>query len=209
MELAEARVQKNGNSIHVSHGDDSGLYVEFHMESIRQGFLSEKEGREIYKDVPHITIRTLGSNLNAITRPVREQSEGNYPSDPVRFSRQWEAFQAQREQVSEGLPLTEWPALGKSQVLELKTKHIHTVEQLSAISDANLEGLGLGAREIREKARLWLSRATDGKEIMRVINENKTMKEEMELLRKQMTSLIQEKNIEEAESMAKRTKKTA
>lgn len=193
MELAEARIQKQGNSVHVSHGDDSGLYVEFHMESVFQSFLSEKEGRQIYKDVPCITIHTLGSNLNRLTRPVREQPEGNQPSDPQRFPHQWADFQAQREHVSVGMPLTEWPALGKSQILELKTKHIHTVEQLAAVSDINLGGLGLGAREIREKAKLWLSQATDGKEIMKMMNENKAMKEEMTILKQQMATLMQGK----------------
>ena len=50
-------------------------------------------------------------------------------------------------QLGTGLPLQEWAPLSRSQVLELKANHIHTVEQLSEIPDSGLEKLGMGARD--------------------------------------------------------------
>src|ERR1700761_2630728 len=99
MDFAQARVIEQGNQLHVMHGDDSKLYVEFKMEAVHQGALSEQEGRPIYKDIPFIEINFPGDRTKKIYRPVKMENDLQSPADPVRFPRQWEAFQNQREQV--------------------------------------------------------------------------------------------------------------
>lgn len=169
MDFAQAKIVEQGNQLHVVHGDDAKLYVEFTMEAVHQPALSEQEGRPIYKDIPHIRIHFPGDRTKQIFRPVKTQDDHVGPSDPVRFSRQWVAFQAQQEQVQTGTPLTEWGPLTKSQAMELKGLHIHTVEQLAGIADNNLTWLG--ARELRDKAAAWLKQADGGKEAIRLQGE--------------------------------------
>lgn len=153
MNFSDAQVHKSGNQLHVTHGDDAELHVEFRMEAVHQGHKSAVEGRPIYEDAPFIRIMFPGDRTKTVDRPVND-------TDKQRFPRQWEAFQKQEEQVASGTPITEWPPVSKSQALELKALNIHTVEQLAAISDSACDSF-LGARGLREKANAWLSKAKD------------------------------------------------
>jgi hypothetical protein len=187
MDFAQARIVESGNQLHVMHGDDSRLYVEFTMEAIHQTAKSEEEGRPIFKDVPHVHIHFPGDRTKQIFRPVKFVDDHQGPADPVRFPKQWAAFQAQAEQVQDGTPVEHWGPLTKSQAMEFKAMHIHTVEQLAGISDSNLSWLG--ARELRDKAIAWLAQADGGKETMRLTAENATLKADMEDLKRQMKEM--------------------
>ena len=187
MDFAQARVVEHGNQLHVVHGDDAKLYVEFTMEAVHQAALSEEEGRPIYKDVPHIRIHFPGDRTKQIFRPVKMQDDHVGPADPVRFSRQWAAFSSQQEQVQTGTPVEEWGPLTKSQAMELKGMHIHTVEQLAGIADNNLSWLG--ARELRDKAAAWLAQAQGGKEAMRLQAENEILRGDITMLKQQMIDM--------------------
>ena len=138
MELADARVTKLGNQLHVTHGEDKDLYVEFDMDAIHQPYESEQKGHPIYKDVPHITIMFPGDRTKSVRRPAKLKGDASTPSDPERFPRQWAAFQNQTEQAADGQPLEHWPMVNKSDVRMLKDMGIRTVEALAALSDANL-----------------------------------------------------------------------
>lgn len=148
--FASPIVKQSGLSLHVEHGNDNNLYVEFRMEPIYQQFKSEESGRPIYADMPFVRIMFAGDKTKVVDRPVEE-------SDKSRFRIQWDAFQRQGEQVVSGTPITEWTALTKSEALELKSLNIHTVDALAALPDTSLTWLG--ARERREQAKAFLERA--------------------------------------------------
>lgn len=191
-DFAQARIVEQGNSLYVTHGDDSRLYVEFTNEAIHQAFLSEEAGRPIFKDVAHIHIHFPGDRTKQIFRPVKFDDDNQGPADPRRFPKQWAAFQAQAEQVQEGTPIEQWGPLTKSQAMEFKSMHIHTVEQLAGISDSNLSWLG--ARELREKASAWLKQADGGKHAMHLQAELDKRDADIEDLKRQMkemASLVQ------------------
>lgn len=187
MDFAQARVVEHGNQLHVMHGDDSKLYVEFKMEAVHQGAASEKEGRPIYQDVPFIEINFPADRTKKIYRPVKMESDFQSPADPVRFPRQWEAFMNQREQVQMGTPIEHWGPLTKSQAMELKAMRIHTVEQLAGIADQNLTWLG--ARELRDKAEAWLKQADNGKEVIRLQAENEQLRADLDSQKTQTRDL--------------------
>lgn len=191
MEFAEAQVHKTGNQLHVTHGDDRALFVEFETEAVHQGAESEKQGRPIYKDVAFIRIMMPGDRTREVYRPVRTDpaKSAPYPPDPDRFPRQWAAFQAKQEQVQEGTPVTEWAPLTKSRALELKALHIHTVEQLAAIPDNTLHSLGMGGRDLRGQAIAWLAQAKDGAATTALAAENQHLKDEMAALKLQFAEL--------------------
>lgn len=189
MDLASPRVIEQGNHLHVSHGDDSRLFVEFTLEPVHQEAESEKQGRPIYKDVPHIRIHFPGDRTKQIFRPVKMQDDMQGPSDPRRFPKQWEAFREQRAQVQEGTPLEQWAPVSRSEVMSLKAMHIHTIEQLATIADHNLSWLG--ARELREKAAAWLANADGGKEVTRLTAENEKLRADLEAKQVQIDELAQ------------------
>lgn len=187
MDFAQARIVEQGNQLHVSHGDDSRLYVEFTMEAIHQTARSEAEGRPIYKDVPHVRIHFPGDRTKQIFRPVKMEDDHRGPADPRRFPNQWKAFESQREQVQTGTPIEQWGPLTKSQAMEFKAAHIHTVEQLAGVSDSNLTWLG--ARELRDKAIAWLAQADNGKETMRLQAELAKRDADIDELKRQVKEL--------------------
>jgi hypothetical protein len=187
MDFAQARIVEQGNSLHVSHGDDSRLYVEFTMEAIHQTAKSEEEGRPIFKDVPHVRIHFPGDRTKQIFRPVKFEDDHQGPADPRRFPQQWRAFEAQQEQVQTGTPIEQWGPLTKSQAMEFKAMHIHTVEQLAGIADSNLSWLG--ARELRDKAVAWLAQAENGKESLRLTAELAKRDAQIEDMQRQIKEL--------------------
>lgn len=187
MDFAPARITEQGNSLHVSHGDDSRLYVEFTMEAIHQTAKSEEEGRPIFKDVPHVRIHFPGDRTKQIFRPVKFEDDHQGPADPRRFPQQWKAFEAQQEQVQTGTPIEQWGPLTKSQAMEFKAMHIHTVEQLAGIADSNLSWLG--ARELRDKAVAWLAQAENGKESLRLTAELAKRDAQIEDMQRQIKEL--------------------
>ena len=92
MELAEAQVIKQGNNLHVQHGTDSGLYVEFYIEAVQDEEKSKEEGRPIFKDVEMISIRILGDKNTHMVRPIDYKGSHTVPSDDVRFAAAYAQF---------------------------------------------------------------------------------------------------------------------
>lgn len=193
MDFATPKVYERGNQLHVSHGDDTRLFVEFYTEAVHQKAESEKVGRPLYKDVPFIKIMFPGDKNKLINRPVRFEGNGVEPSDTDRFPRQWDAYQKQQEQPILGTPITEWPQITKSQALELKGLNIHTVEMLANVSDGALQNIGMGARELRSKAQAWIAQATDhaavSSQIAALTKENESLKTDLAMMKEQLASL--------------------
>lgn len=176
-DFAAPRVDRNGQ---VTYGDDSSCWVEFRKEPEHRLALSEQAGRPIYEDVDYIRIQFPGDKTKIVDRPVKEE-------DKYRFSRQWEAFQKTGQNVTSGTPLKEWPILTRSQIQELSTFGIFTVEQLASTSDGNMNFLG--ARDLIEKAKLWLDKAKGGSQVEKVAAENASLKADLEAMKEQIKEL--------------------
>ena len=186
-EFASATITKRGNQLHVSHGDDSGLFVRFYDESLEMPFLSEQAGHPVYQDVPYIQIMFPGDRTKEVKRPVKMKGDESSPSDAQRFSREWEAYKAQSEAVTVGMPVTEWAPLTKSQAMALKTMNIHTVEQLAEVPDHLLSWMG--AREMSQKARAWLKQAGDNATALKLQAENDALRADIETLKQQFAEM--------------------
>lgn len=148
--FAEAKVEKHGNQLVITHGDDKECYVEFRKEPIKQEAESERQGRPIFKDIDFIRIQFPGDKTKVVDRPVTD-------FDKQRFPNQWRSFEETGAVVHEGTPINEWPPLTKSQALEFKGMGIHTVEQLANIGDHLLTFFG--ARNYRDEAKTFLEKS--------------------------------------------------
>lgn len=122
----------------VTHGDDSGLFVEFYRNPAND------------KDYLHIAIP--GDKTTDIRRQARDD-------DKIRFSGQWDAYERGIDQAGDGTLLENWPPLDEGRRLELRAMNIFTVEQLAELSDGVLERVGMGARALRDKARQFADQA--------------------------------------------------
>lgn len=191
MDFAAATVHKSGNQLHVSHGDDSGLYVEFYMEAEHQAFESEKQGIPVYKDVAFVRVMFPGDNTKKVVRPVKTHGDDSSHSDMDRWPRQWQAFQNQSIQVNEGTPIEDFWPVSKSLALALKAMQIHTVQQLAGVSDTALTWLG--ARELRDKAKTFIAEAKDSAVVLKMKSDNDHLKNELATLKAQFAELAGEK----------------
>jgi hypothetical protein len=189
MDFAQARADlAPGQTVGMAtHGDDTGLYVEFRTESVVDYIKSKEQGRTVHQDVPFIKIMFPGDKTKVIDRPAKLENDESGPADSVRFSRQWAQFVSNQEQSIEGLPVHEWAPISKSEANDLKSMGIHTVEQLAALPDSALSWLG--ARSMQAKAQAWLDRADSGATASRLADENAQLKEQMAAMRKQMDEL--------------------
>jgi hypothetical protein len=80
--------------------------------------------------------------------------------DRNRFPNAYHAFKKGIQAPAIGTPV-EMLGLGPSTLDSLKQKGIRTVEDLSELSDIALQGIGLGAREMKDRAKAFLARSTE------------------------------------------------
>jgi hypothetical protein len=57
----------------------------------------------------------------------------------------------------DGFPVREWALLTPSQVANMHTMQTYTIEQVAGWNEQAMAMYGMGARELREKAKLWLA----------------------------------------------------
>lgn len=68
----------------------------------------------------------------------------------------YEAWKKGQEEPVSGTPLAVWPGVNQAQASRLRDMHIKTVEDVAALTDGDLEKVGMGARTMREKARAYI-----------------------------------------------------
>lgn len=119
---------------------DDFLSVQFYSKALENEFESAKQKRPIFYDCDMVKIISPGNVLNIVDTSVTEQHK-------KRFPRQWAQYQLNKnaETHAMGTPLSQWPRLSKSQVLELQSMKFFTVEAIAGASDEQLRGIGMVA----------------------------------------------------------------
>ena len=143
----------DGNVAGERYAKDNKLLVQFHTKAIMNPVESTKAGRPIYDQKDYIKIFTPGSQLSVIDAPV---TDGNYMA---RFGTRYNEWKKSRENIQSGTPLEMFPQMMANVALiaELKSSHIHTVEQLADLPDSGVQRI-MGGIELRRRAGEWLCR---------------------------------------------------
>lgn len=175
---------------------ESHVFVSIYTDAVELKSESEKAGRPIFKDIPHIRITIPGDTNNIIERKLSEQDKQKYPHA-------WAEFQRGESSGFTGTPLEQWPQITRSQVKESKYFECHTVEQLAGLTDAHCQKMGMGFRELREKAKAYLGVAESTAAATAQALENDRLRQEMAELR----AMIAGKNEIEAEKKPGRPRK--
>ena len=123
--------------------------VRFYRHWKQNNLQTEQQGRLVGEELDYIEIRAAGDKLNIFQRKATPKDKTDYP-------REWDLYQRGQEQVAEGTRLSEWPVMNESTVAMLRSLNIHTVEVLAECSDQALLGIGHGARELQNAAKLFL-----------------------------------------------------
>lgn len=130
----------------------AGANVKFMMLCRKNEEKSQKAGRDIYDEIPSISIQWPGGDETV--RAIEER-------DKVEHANAYAAFMAGTGPVQSGMPLQEWPRITASAVKELAYLGFRTVEQLAEANDDVKRRMGPLAKFIKE-AQEWLGAANSG-----------------------------------------------
>ena len=149
---------------------DKSLMVKFFYKERPDSAKSEELGRPVFKEVAYIELRVAGQRDVQACRPATV-------ADKQRFPRHFDAFERRVEAPTEGMPLSEWPQITRTQAEELSFLNVKTVEQMATVKDSNISNM-MGGYSLREKAQKWLE-----------VNDKQSVDREKEELRGQVAEL--------------------
>ena len=149
---------------------DKSLMVKFFYKEVQNKMESQKQGRPVFKEKLYIEIRIAGQRDVQACRPATH-------ADKQRFPRHLDAFERRVEAPTEGMPLSEWPKITRSQAEELSFNNVKTVEQLASMKDSNLSKM-MNGYSLRDAAVKWLE-----------LNSAETVDREKEEMRSEIAEL--------------------
>lgn len=185
----------------VSMAQSRPPFVEFKRVAKDDPKRSVEVGYRVTKDVDMAFIMQPGSKdqvervasdwLESIKRKSLEGAPDAYPQDWVEaFSRKYESWKQGHEAPLNGTSVKEWPLLSPAQAENFIALRVMTIEDVAAMTEECIGRVGMGGRELREKARQWIS----GKEISEVaIQENMQLKKTVEELSARLAELEADK----------------
>ena len=162
----------------VIHGSDRGLFVEFYDEAVKQEYKSKTAGHPIFKKEPFIRIVSPGG-YQEICRKIVD-------ADKIRFPEHWAAYVRGAKMPVQGMPVEQWAQLDVAQVKTLKANDVHTVEQLSALSDTALQHLGVGYQHLRAQALNYVKATEENEFVAKLTSENQELKERLGAIEKKL-----------------------
>lgn len=148
---------------------DMTLAVEFFTEAVEIPKETAKHGRPIFEDREFIRIAFPGDNKRELVAPAHEMHFVSHARKQMtyaeRFPANYAAFKDGLAGAAVGTPLSVAPFLTPARQSELKALKITTVEQLAGLPDSILPKLGMGARDLMEKAKAYLAVASETAEV--------------------------------------------
>jgi hypothetical protein len=168
--------------------------IEFKRVGVEDQVASKREGRYMTTDVDYVTVFIPYSrdtnvftveqwllNLEQYTR------EGRIPQDWLpNYKRLYEAWKNGQELPPDGTPIKGWGVLSPAQQENLIHYRIMTVEDAAGMGEDIMRKIGMGAMEIKNKAKTWLSQLNERGPLTVKMAE---LERENELLRGSIASL--------------------
>jgi hypothetical protein len=147
----------------------------------------EAKGRKVFKDVDYVIIRSPGSK-DTVEKIAPEWlahcdqmvSKGKWPVEWANAHRKmYGDWKAGLEIVPIGFSVRQWAGISKAQAENLVMAGVPTVEDLAAANEQALAKIGMGARQLKEKAQSYIDGAKGN------------VGEELNALRAQLSDLAQ------------------
>lgn len=181
--------------------EERPAYVRFERRPMEDKAASIREGRYVAKDVDFALVTPPYSKdcveykveqwLINMDRNVRD---GRIPE---RWAEQWKAsynsWKNGQEMPLSGTPIKGWGVLSPAQQQTLIAMNCLTVEDLAGINDEGLRRIGMGAIELRDKAKNWLASMKDHGavtvQLAAMEQENRNLAATVEALKAQVEAL--------------------
>lgn len=145
-------------------------YVIFELRAVEDREASLKAGHPVYKDIPFALVTPMGSKdqIEAVAEDwlamlKEEVRSGRFPQQWLEgFQSAFKAWQEGEEVPANGTAIRNWPPATPAEVKMLQDLKILTVEDLANANESLLSTIGIGGRQLRERARAWLTVAAAG-----------------------------------------------
>ena len=177
-------------------------FVRFERIAMEDKAASEKAGRYVAKDVDFALV-TAPYSKDVFKQKAKDwfasikqdMQNGRFPQQWYeRFEKQYEAFKNGQELPVEGTAIRGWGVTSPAQQEELIRMQILTVETLAAINDEGVKRIGMGAVELKTKAKAWLAQLNDKgpltQHVAKVEKENAVLKSSVAKLEEQVAALM-------------------
>jgi hypothetical protein len=168
--------------------ENAGVGVRFYEDAYKNEAKSKEAGLPVFDTVDWCEIRVLAER-DTVCGPVAKMS----PDPRQRFPEAWAKYQ--RDRSSEGLvgtPLREVAWLGRGEVETFKHAGVKTLEQLAAISDANVTKFP-GGIALRQKAKDAIKAAKDAAPLQAMSDELAKRDVEIDSLKAQIAEILESK----------------
>jgi hypothetical protein len=151
----------------------------FHMKAVKNEFRSQQEGREIWEEAEYVEMIVPGDKNSVVDVKVKDEHRERWPA-------RYEAFKKSKEMPDDGTPLEEWAGVSRSQVMELKSSHVRTVEHLAGLSDSQLAKVcPMGGHILREKAKAFLQQSEEQKPLAEALAQIEALRSEIAAMKVQ------------------------
>lgn len=176
-------------------------YVQFETRTAEDKAASIREGRYIARDFD-VALVTPPYSKDCVEYKVeqwllnidRNLNEGRIPEKwAEHWKESYKRWKAGQEIPLSGTPIKGWGVISPAQQANLIAMNCRTVEDLAAANDDGLRRMGMGAVDLRTKARVWLSSMSDHGgvtvKMAALEQENEVLKTTLDALNKQVEAL--------------------
>lgn len=154
-------------SVHIQQARPPHVIFERRAEEDRQA--SIEAGRYISRDVDYAIVTPSGSKdrvervvsdwFSMLAGEVRAERWPQAWLDQLKSG--YEAWTRGQTPPENGTPLSTWPALSPAQVKNWAQIGLRTIEELAEANEEALTAYGMGARDMKSRAKLFLENAGD------------------------------------------------
>lgn len=171
-------------------------YIEFKVMPEEDRAESIATGSYKTRDVDYVSIIPSGDRHLRVDRKVDEWLDqvaqkvkaGTGNAQHLDYFRSaYKVWKETQEVPLSGTPIKHWPALSPSQVTNILSANIRTVEDLACASEDAMGRLGMGGRALKEKAISWLSAASG---VGKIAEENAALKVQIADLSSKVQALV-------------------
>jgi hypothetical protein len=156
--------------------------VRFYVDEKEDKVATHNVGFLQYRSVEMCEIRFPADRQRTLVRPAHAECtkiNGRKITYADRFPDAYQRFKQGLAPVVSGMPLAELGWLDGAKRKTLNALGIYTVEQLASLEGTALSNLGMGGREIKEKAKAFLENARDSSTAVRLAAEVEALKAQL------------------------------
>lgn len=185
----------------ISDREERPSYVQFEIRTVEDKNASVREGRYVARDIDIVLVTPPYSKdcveykvdqwLMNIDKNLRD---GRIPQSWAdHWKESYKRWKEGQEIPLKGTPIKGWGVISPAQQATLIAMNCRTVEDLADANDDGLRRMGMGAMDLRQKARTWLASMTDHGSVTVKMSaleqENTVLKTSLELLQKKVDEL--------------------